>query len=261
VTDRPPRTYGSLCTEFYDRTKPVGADYPDVPYYLRHLSGIAGPVLEGAVGTGRLLIPLRRAGVGVEGLDSSPAMLARCRRNCAEAGVEAVLHLGALETMSLRQRYEVIIVTFGSFMLLSGRGEAAAALARMRRHLLPGGRLFIDVDAPGHPTAEPGQESRRTVRTKDGSTIVLLDMSIDWDATRRVEAHVQCYERWQDGRLIVREDLDFSLRRYDRDELVVLLDDAGFVDVTVCADYREQAPPETAREWLCFAARTRDGRG
>jgi|KBSSwiStaDraftv2_1062776.scaffolds.fasta_scaffold398305_2 hypothetical protein len=44
------RYYGSLCSELYDLTKPVGGDYPDVPYYLRRLAAIGGPVLEAAVG-------------------------------------------------------------------------------------------------------------------------------------------------------------------------------------------------------------------
>jgi SAM-dependent methyltransferase len=261
VTDRPSRTYGALCTEFYDRTKPVEADYPDVPYYLRRLAGVTGPVLEGAVGTGRLLIPLRRAGVPVEGLDSSPPMLARCRRNCAEAGIEAVLHLGALQTMALPRRYQAVIVTFGSFMLLSGHGEAAGALERMRRHLVPGGWLFIDVDSARRPASAPGQASRREVRAADGSGIVLLDAFIGWDATGRVERHVQHYEHWQDGRVVARESLDFSLQHYEPEELGILLDNAGFVDVTVCADYLEQAAPDTARDWLCFAARASEGRG
>jgi SAM-dependent methyltransferase len=261
VTGRPPRTYGALCAEFYDRTKPVGADYPDVPYYLRRLADVAGPVLEGAAGTGRLLIPLCRAGVRVEGLDSSPPMLARCRRNCAEAGVEAALHLGALQTMDLPHRYQAVVVTFGSFMLLSGQGEAAAALERIRHHLVPGGWLFIDVDSAPGPSSAPGRESRRAVAAAEGSLIVLLDACFGWDATGRVEAHVQHYEQWRDGRVVARESLDFSLRRYERDELTALLDDAGFVDVTVCADYREQVAPDAARDWLCFAARARDGRG
>jgi hypothetical protein len=60
-------TYGSLCAEVYDITKPIGGQYPDVPYYIRHLSKIGGRILEPAVGTGRLLIPLLEAGLHVEG--------------------------------------------------------------------------------------------------------------------------------------------------------------------------------------------------
>jgi len=43
-------TYGSLCAEVYDITKPIGGQYPDVSYYIRHLSKIGGRILEAAVG-------------------------------------------------------------------------------------------------------------------------------------------------------------------------------------------------------------------
>jgi SAM-dependent methyltransferase len=110
------RHYGSLCSELYDLTKPIGGHYPDVPYYRRRLTAIGGRVLEAAVGTGRLLVPLLQAGLHVEGIDSSAEMLTYCRRNCTVAGVEAALHCGALETMDLPHRYAAIVISLGSFM-------------------------------------------------------------------------------------------------------------------------------------------------
>ncbi|MBD2534993.1 class I SAM-dependent methyltransferase [Nostoc flagelliforme FACHB-838] len=73
--------YGALCTEVYDISKPIGGQYPDVPYYIKHLSKIGGRILEVMVGTGRLLIPLLEAGLNVEGIDASPDMLACCRKH------------------------------------------------------------------------------------------------------------------------------------------------------------------------------------
>ncbi|MEH2043360.1 hypothetical protein [Nostoc sp.] len=60
--------YGPLCTEVYEITKPINQDYPDVIYYIRHLSSIAGRILEAMVGTGRLLIRLLEAGINIEGM-------------------------------------------------------------------------------------------------------------------------------------------------------------------------------------------------
>jgi 2-polyprenyl-3-methyl-5-hydroxy-6-metoxy-1,4-benzoquinol methylase len=80
-------TYGKLCTEVYELTKPVGGEYPDVPYFVRHLSRIGGRILEAMVGTGRLLIPLLEAGLDVEGIDTSSDMLAACKQNCAVRGL------------------------------------------------------------------------------------------------------------------------------------------------------------------------------
>jgi SAM-dependent methyltransferase len=160
--------------------------------------------------------------------------------------------------MDLGRRFAAIVVSFGSFMLLSGPGEAAEALDRMRQHLVPGGRLFLDVNthhAGGPPPV--GRESRREVQAPDSSTIVLVDTLVGYDAADRVERHAQCYEHRRAGRLLAREVLDFSLRRYERVEVERLLGGADFVDVTVCGDYVESTPARSARDWLCFVARAR----
>lgn len=242
----------------YDLTKPVGGDYPDVPYYLRRLAPIGGRMLEAAVGTGRLLVPLLRAGLQVDGIDNSPDMLAYCRRNCTAAGLQPTLYCGALETMALPNRYHGIVISCGSFMLLSGRGEATAALDRMRHHLVPGGRLFLDVDAPGAHGARPeGRESRRVVHCPDGATIVLVDVLTGYDVTDRVERRVLFYEKWRDERVVAREVQDFPLRRYEHDEVMDWLADAGFVNIDVCGDYAEDTAAVTARDWLCFSGQIR----
>jgi len=245
--------YGALCSEMYDLTKPVGRQYPDVPYYLKRLAACGGQVLEAAVGTGRLLVPLLRAGLQVEGIDNSTDMLALCHRNCRTAGLQPTLHCGALETMDLPNRYNGIVISFGSFMLLSGPGEATAALDRMRRHLAPDGRLFLDVDAPRSQAAwHEDRELRRAVHCPDGSTIVLVNVRTS-DVTDRIERRVLSYEKWKDGRIVARETQDFSLRLYAHDEVMALLTQAGFVNIDVCGDYAEGAAAVTAKDWLCFS--------
>lgn len=70
------RSYGELCTEVYDLSKPLGHSFGDVEYYLERLSNVRGNVLEVGCGSGRVLIPLLQAGISIDGLDHSDAMLA-----------------------------------------------------------------------------------------------------------------------------------------------------------------------------------------
>ena len=51
----------------------------DVAFYVDHALAAGGPVVELAVGTGRIAIQIARAGVTVIGVDSSPGMLAVAR--------------------------------------------------------------------------------------------------------------------------------------------------------------------------------------
>jgi ubiquinone/menaquinone biosynthesis C-methylase UbiE len=65
----------------------------DIPFYVGLAHEADGPVVELAVGNGRVAIPVSRAiGRRVIGVDSSPAMLEQARRRAAEAGVTLDLH-------------------------------------------------------------------------------------------------------------------------------------------------------------------------
>ena len=67
------RSYEAKWPELFD---PAVVD--PVVDFLTQLAG-TGPALELGIGTGRLAIPLSRRGVGVHGIDLSPAMVAQLR--------------------------------------------------------------------------------------------------------------------------------------------------------------------------------------
>ena len=83
--------YGALASEVYDLGEPAGRSFADVEYYTGLLAGVSGPILAPTAGTGRILIPLLEAGHEVEGLDSSPEMLALCRQHCRDRGLDPCL--------------------------------------------------------------------------------------------------------------------------------------------------------------------------
>ena len=57
----------------------------DIGFYVEQALASGGPVVELAVGTGRIAVPIARAGVAVIGVDSSPDMLAEARAAAAFA--------------------------------------------------------------------------------------------------------------------------------------------------------------------------------
>lgn len=70
-------SYQSLSAKVYNFDKPIGASFGDIEFYescLNQLS-IKGPILEPAVGTGRLMIPLLKKGFDLKGFDTSKQML------------------------------------------------------------------------------------------------------------------------------------------------------------------------------------------
>ena len=120
----------------------------DVEFWVEECRAAGGPVLELGCGTGRVTIPVAAAGVDVTGLDNSDSMLKRARRKSVADEVEVSWMEGDMRTFDLGRRFALIYVPLASFAHLSGPGDAEACLARVRRHLPPGGRFAVDLMNP-----------------------------------------------------------------------------------------------------------------
>ena len=242
--------YGELATEVYDLDKPIGHPFGDVEFYMHVLGGIEGRVLEPAVGTGRVLIPLLEAGLTVDGFDNSSEMLAVCRQRCAERNVDPVLFEADMTSFEASDVYSAVIVPTGSIALLDGRMELAQALTRFRTCLGPGGRLLVDVGAP-RLTSET--EPMRTWAS--GTTVwTLQTMRIDYDPVKNQTTRWLRYEKWVDGILDATQLQLFRLQHWTIDEFSELLRGAGFVHIEITADYGH-TPVADSDIWTFTASR------
>jgi SAM-dependent methyltransferase len=247
-------SYGKLATEVYDITKPIGHSFGDVEFYLQRLKSCNGRVLEPAVGTGRVLIPLLEAGIEVEGIDNSPEMLAICRARCAErGGLEPVLHEGDMRSLSLPERYEAIIIPAGSFHLIERREESLGALGRFREHLLPGGRLILDLGL--ETDLRVGTISTGTVETPQGETITMESIVVEVNFLEQYSVSHLRYEKWRDGELLRTEMQRFGGQWYGLEEFELILESLGFSEVMVSADFEYGKRPTSAEQTFTFEAR------
>ena len=246
--------YGTLCTEVYNITKPIGGEYPDVSYYIKHLSKIGGKILEVMVGTGRLLIPLLEAGLQIEGVDVSPDMLASCRSHCAARGLSPVLYQANVEDLDLPSRYNAIVVAFGSFMLLEKRSAAVAALQAFARHLEPQGRIFIDLELPVEDfKTENIIKQSSPIECADGS-IILMQTSCNISFLSQLNLTFIRYEKWKEGKLVATELQRLPLHWFGRDEFILCLEQNGYKDITLCANYIDDLQPSSHTDTMCFSA-------
>jgi SAM-dependent methyltransferase len=131
---------------------PLYQTRPDVAFYVDEAKATRGPVLELGCGTGRVLLPTARAGCTITGVDASSAMLARCRAALAAepAAVQGrvTLHQHDIRDFDLRATYALITAPFRVFQHLTTIDDQLRALATIRRHLKPGGRVVFDVFNP-----------------------------------------------------------------------------------------------------------------
>lgn len=244
--------YSKLSTEVYDLDKPVGSSFGDIEYYLERLKGTAGRILEPAVGTGRMMIPLLQAGFEVDGFDVSPEMLAKCRDNCRIRGLHPELFEERMESFTAGQKYGAIILPTGTFLLLHEREQSLQALHNFHQHLETGGRFIVDLYLPGNIELE--KSSTRTWSLENGDTMTLESKKVEVDWVNQYTVSHNRYEKWRDGKLIETELERFPMRWYGVAEFKLLLEQIGFTAITISTDYRYGESPTGAGQCITFEA-------
>lgn len=123
----------------YDRWFP---DTTDVPFYVELARETEGPLVELAVGTGRVAIPVaRETGRRVLGLDLSPAMLALARERAAAAGVDLELREGDMRELELAEPAGLVYCPARSLGHLPTWADRRSVFDRVFASLKPGGRF------------------------------------------------------------------------------------------------------------------------
>jgi SAM-dependent methyltransferase len=123
----------------------------DVPFYLELARQADGPVVELAVGTGRVAIPVARAlGRPVIGIDSSPGMLEQARR---DGGDLLDLRLGDMRDLELKEPAALIYCPFRALLHLPTWADRRRLFERVAAALRPGGRFAWNVFAFDHAIA------------------------------------------------------------------------------------------------------------
>jgi SAM-dependent methyltransferase len=240
---------------------------PEIDYFRRFIEADGQPALDVACGTGRLLIPYVRAGLDVDGCDVSADMVALCREAATREGLSPTLWVQPMHELDPPRRYRTIFVC-GAFGLGSSRAQDREALARFYEHLEPGGTLVLDHEVPyadarrwrqwtkeDRPELpEPSHPPRDRRVTSDGSELGLSVRLLDLDPLRQLTTLEIRAEEWRDGELQRREEHVLTMRLYLRNEILLLLELAGFVDVRVEGGHTE-AEATHEHDFIVFVAR------
>ena len=126
----------------------------DIPFYVELARQADGPLVELAIGNGRVAIPVAEAtGRGVFGVDSSPAMLEQARARAAEAGVELDLHEGDMRDLALDQPAALIYCPFRALLHLPTWADRRRTFERVAASLRRGGRFAWNAFAFDHRVA------------------------------------------------------------------------------------------------------------
>jgi ubiquinone/menaquinone biosynthesis C-methylase UbiE len=126
----------------------------DIAFYVELAREASGPLVELAVGTGRVAIPVaRETGRRVVGIDSSPAMLAQARIRAAQAGVDLDLRASDMRDLDLDEPAALVYCPAHALLHLPTWADRRRTFERVAAALAPGGRFAWNAFAFDHHVA------------------------------------------------------------------------------------------------------------
>jgi len=253
---------GGLPVASYDAL--VGEGGPiagDVAFYLDCAHRFGGPILELAAGTARVLIPLAKAGHEVVGVDLSGAMLEVARakvRDNPELTARTQLVEADMRNFSLGRRFALVLIPARAFQHVIEPDDQRRTLQCVRRHLVPGGHLVVDLFDPNFELLALPAEKMPIRSTRDpisGNLIRRTVAARHNDPYRQVVRETLRLEELDaSGQVVASEETSWALRWSLRQEMTYLFELCAFEVVEQFSDFN-RSPPAYGREqvWVVRA--------
>jgi SAM-dependent methyltransferase len=152
-------TWGQEIAEVYDKTYDLKSEATVLEPIVDLLAGLAhgGPVLEFAVGTGRVALPLSARGIAVHGIELSPHMARQLR---AKPGADALpVTIGDMTTTRVSGTFTLVYLVANTIMNVTTQDDQLAVFANAAAHLEVGGCFVLEVIVPQLRRVPPGQNA------------------------------------------------------------------------------------------------------
>lgn len=227
----------------------------DTAHYVDRARTAGGRVLELGCGSGRLTIPIARAGVSVVGVDRAPAMLAAARQkleretSTVRSRVELLewdYHTPGLEG---RDPFSAVLWPFNALHHCADEAALAAMLERIAGWLRRDGRLCLDCYLPDRELYDRDPEGRYEQRTfADPRTGVPLQSWEQgwWDEAARIHHVVYVYQ-WPDG---TEHRTHLQLRMFELPDLLALFTRTGWRVTRASQDFGGTPVGKNALKWV-----------
>ncbi len=161
-----PAFFGERWADVYDE----GPD-PEPVAEVEFLAGLAGGgrVLELAIGTGRVGLPLGSRGITVEGLEGSEKMVARLR---AKPGGEQIpVTVGDMADVPVKGPFRLVYLVFNTLFNLPSADRQAACFRNVAHVLDADGAFVIECFVPDPAKFDRDQRVDARAVTEDSATI------------------------------------------------------------------------------------------
>jgi SAM-dependent methyltransferase len=229
--------YYAYVAELYDTYVDITFD---IPFFLNETKGVSGKVLELMAGTGRVSIPLIKAGVRLTCVDNSSDMLAVLQEKLERQNLSASVYHMDVRYLDLDKQFALAIVPFNSFSELLTESDQRQALTGIYEHLAEGGRFICTLhNPPVRLRRVDGQLVLRRKHELDNNKGTLLLWGLEkFDQAARIVRGLQFFEEYDASGVMQRRtllEIQFCLPK--RDEFKALARSAGFRIAALYGDY------------------------
>ena len=177
-----PETFGERLADVYDtwHGNPSESKLQATVEVLADLAA-GGPVLELAIGTGRVALPLARRGLSVQGVDASEAMVAKLR---GKPGGDAIpVTIGDLADVAVEGAFDLIFLVFNTLFNLTSQDDQVRCFQNVASHLTETGVFVVEAFVPDVAGLE--RQNLRTEAVTIDSTV--LEASVHDPVAQLVE--------------------------------------------------------------------------
>lgn len=228
-----------LIAPFYDMEHAHFGE--DLDMYSNFAELCGGKILELACGSGRVLLPLAQDGYEVTGVDTSAQMLDMARQTLQEAGVagQCTLVQQDMCTLELGQKFRLAFIALGSFAHITARRRQQQALAAIRAHLSPGATFIVDISNADARYLEglSGHMLHQGTWHLDDGTLLTHFLSPAASTEQHLLELTHFYDKHKQGGPVQRTMVTTHLYLFERGEMELLLEQAGFAINAVYGDY------------------------
>jgi ubiquinone/menaquinone biosynthesis C-methylase UbiE len=238
---------------FYDWENAQTLGRRDVPFWRQVALEARGRVLELGCGTGRISIPIARAGVPLVGVDRSAPMLERARagRRRYRLGRLSLVRADIRALPFEPGSFDTVIAPYGVLQSLLADRDVRKTLASVSRVLAPGGTFGLDLV----PDVPKWREYTNRIQLRGpaaGGTHLTLIESVRQDPVRRLTTFEQRYVTRRKGQT-TEQQFELTFRTLSVPQMAGRLERAGFEVGRVLGDYRGRAWDERADVWIVLA--------
>ena len=159
-------SFGQMNAADYDAKHDPGTTNEAVELIARLAEG---RVLELAVGTGRIALPLAARGLDVTGLEISPEMVAELRKK--PGGTDLTVVMGDMADVAVEGQFDLVVLVFNTLFNLTTQAAQVRCFQNVAKRLEPGGRFLVETFVPDTTRFRDHQDVR--LKTIDMGRLVV----------------------------------------------------------------------------------------